>query len=45
MKRMGRCVLVTGDAGFLGKHLCDRLIAEGCDVLCVDNLSSVTGVI
>ena len=30
--------LVTGGAGFLGSHLCDRLIADGNDVLCVDNL-------
>ncbi|HEX3881755.1 MAG TPA: UDP-glucuronic acid decarboxylase family protein [Stellaceae bacterium] len=30
-------VLVTGGAGFLGSHLCERLIAEGNDVLCVDN--------
>jgi len=30
-------VLVTGGAGFLGSHLCDRLIREGADVLCVDN--------
>lgn len=30
-------VLVTGGAGFLGSHLCDRLIAGGHDVLCVDN--------
>lgn len=31
-------VLVTGGAGFLGSHLCDRLIEEGNDVICVDNL-------
>lgn len=31
-------VLVTGGAGFLGSHLCDRLIADGHEVLCVDNL-------
>jgi UDP-glucuronate decarboxylase len=31
-------VLVTGGAGFLGSHLCDRLIAAGQEVLCVDNL-------
>ena len=31
-------VLVTGGAGFLGSHLCDKLIEEGYDVLCVDNL-------
>jgi UDP-glucuronate decarboxylase len=30
-------VLVTGGAGFLGSHLCERLIAEGDEVLCVDN--------
>ena len=30
-------VLVTGGAGFLGSHLCDRLIRDGHDVLCVDN--------
>ena len=30
-------VLVTGGAGFLGSHLCDRLIQDGHDVLCVDN--------
>ena len=30
-------ILVTGGAGFLGSHLCDRLIARGEDVLCVDN--------
>ncbi len=30
-------VLVTGGAGFLGSHLCDRLLRDGHDVLCVDN--------
>jgi UDP-glucuronate decarboxylase len=30
-------VLVTGGAGFLGSHLCDRLIARGSDVICLDN--------
>ncbi|MHC4876763.1 MAG: UDP-glucuronic acid decarboxylase family protein [Planctomycetota bacterium] len=30
-------ILVTGGAGFLGSHLCDRLIARGHDVICVDN--------
>jgi UDP-glucuronate decarboxylase len=30
-------VLVTGGAGFLGSHLCERLLGEGADVLCVDN--------
>ena len=33
-------VLVTGGAGFLGSHLCDRLIADGSDVLAVDNFFS-----
>ena len=30
-------ILVTGGAGFLGSHLCDRLVAMGHDVICVDN--------
>lgn len=32
-----RTVLVTGGSGFLGSHLCERLIEDGHDVLCVDN--------
>jgi UDP-glucuronate decarboxylase len=35
-------VLVTGGAGFLGSHLCDRLIDAGHDVICVDNFYSST---
>ncbi|TVQ35802.1 MAG: SDR family oxidoreductase [Wenzhouxiangella sp.] len=35
-------VLVTGGAGFLGSHLCDKLIAAGDDVLCVDNFFTGT---
>ena len=36
MSRRNR-VLVTGGAGFLGSHLCERLLAQDCQVLCVDN--------
>ena len=35
-------VLVTGGAGFLGSHLCERLLREGHDVLCVDNFFTGT---
>ncbi len=35
-------VLVTGGAGFIGSHLCERLVAAGCDVLCVDNFYTGT---
>ena len=35
-------VLVTGGAGFLGSHLCERLLAAGDDVLCVDNFFTGT---
>ncbi len=34
---LSKRILVTGGCGFLGSHLCDRLVAEGHDVLCVDN--------
>jgi len=34
-------VLITGGAGFIGSHLCDRFLADGHDVICVDNL--ITG--
>ena len=34
---LDRRVLVTGGAGFIGSHLCERLLAAGCYVLCVDN--------
>src|ERR1700676_2885822 len=37
MRTVLKRVLVTGGAGFLGSHLCERLRAEGHDVLCVDN--------
>ena len=39
---MTQRVLVTGGAGFLGSHLCERLLAEQCDVLCVDNFYTGT---
>jgi len=35
-------VVVTGGAGFLGSHLCERLISEGCEVLALDNLVTST---
>jgi len=38
--RSRKRVLVTGGSGFIGSHLCTRLIDNGCDVLCLDNLYS-----
>ncbi|MDY6971574.1 MAG: UDP-glucuronic acid decarboxylase family protein [Thermodesulfobacteriota bacterium] len=35
-------ILITGGAGFLGSHLCDRLVVEGYDVLCLDNFYTGT---
>lgn len=35
-------VLITGGAGFLGSHLCERLLADGCEVVCVDNFFTGT---
>jgi dTDP-glucose 4,6-dehydratase len=35
---MNKTAVVTGGAGFLGSHLCDRLIKEGFNVICLDNL-------
>ena len=35
---MHEAIMVTGGAGFLGSHLCDRLVEQGRDVICVDNL-------
>jgi UDP-glucuronate decarboxylase len=37
-----RRILITGGAGFIGSHLCDRLLANGHDVLCVDNFYTGT---
>jgi UDP-glucuronate decarboxylase len=39
---MTQRVVVTGGAGFLGSHLCERLLADDCDVLCVDNFYTGT---
>ena len=42
MRGVAKRVLVTGGAGFLGSHLCDRLIDAGNEVICVDNFYSAT---
>ncbi|MDX1432853.1 MAG: UDP-glucuronic acid decarboxylase family protein [Gammaproteobacteria bacterium] len=42
MKRQRKRILVTGGAGFLGSHLCERLVDAGDEVLCVDNFYTGT---
>jgi UDP-glucuronate decarboxylase len=42
MKRERKRILVTGGAGFVGSHLCERLLAAGHEVLCVDNFYTGT---
>lgn len=39
---LSKRILVNGGAGFLGSHLCRRLLNEGSDVLCVDNFFTGT---
>jgi len=39
---LSKRILVTGGAGFLGSHLCDRLVEDGHDVLCLDNFFTGT---
>ncbi len=34
---MPKRILITGGAGFIGSHLCERLLSEGNEVICVDN--------
>jgi UDP-glucuronate decarboxylase len=40
--RNGRRVLITGGAGFIGSHLCERLLTQGYDILCIDNFYTGT---
>ncbi|MBT4523072.1 MAG: SDR family oxidoreductase [Halieaceae bacterium] len=42
MSDRGKRILITGGAGFLGSHLCERLLREGHEVLCVDNFYTST---
>lgn len=37
---MKKQILVTGGAGFLGSHLCERLLNDGHEVLCADNFNT-----
>jgi UDP-glucuronate decarboxylase len=39
-EQMKKSILVTGGAGFLGSHLCERLLADGHDILCLDNFAT-----
>ena len=39
---LAKRVLVTGGAGFLGSHLCEKLLGQGCEVICADNLYTGT---
>ncbi len=39
---MAQAIVITGGAGFLGSHLCERLLAEGCSVTCLDNFCTGT---
>jgi UDP-glucuronate decarboxylase len=42
VQHLRKRVAITGGAGFLGSHLCDRLVAAGHDVICIDNLFTGT---
>jgi UDP-glucuronate decarboxylase len=42
MQHLRKRILVTGGAGFIGSHLCERLVADGHDVLCADNFFTGT---
>ncbi|MEW6646159.1 MAG: UDP-glucuronic acid decarboxylase family protein [Pseudomonadota bacterium] len=42
MYSLRKRILITGGAGFLGSHLCERLLAEGNDVICLDNFFTGT---
>ncbi|MCG6893659.1 MAG: SDR family oxidoreductase [Desulfobacteraceae bacterium] len=42
MRHLQRRILVTGGAGFIGSHLCERLLQDECDVLCADNFFTGT---